>query len=340
MKTQLTSFFLFISLLSYAQSAIGTYFSAPMSNYSIVTSASAIDESTAGANLTWTFDQLSEIGTSTDNYAAPTNAELTEYPGTTSVLTVSSTVGATTSESKVFTKDVSGAISFTAVKATNLELKYNIDNGLIGDFPLSYGYSNTDNIAGTYQFNAFSGTFTGTITTSVDAYGSLTLNDVGSGDYSGNVTRLKVVQNLNLGYLINPNAGTAIQTNYYYYDDTNGELIFRSAVVTINVPAISINQTNTAMECLKKDVLSTDGNEITSSQLRIISNPVKDVLNLSLKDHSIVVKAIRLSDISGKQILSVKGMHKSITVDYLPNGIYFATIDTNKGIVSMKFVKG
>lgn len=337
MKRYISLSFLFISLISYAQMPIVQYNSASNSSYSIVSSTPAIDESVSGPNLTWTFNQLIEEGTSTDTYTTPTSNQLSTYPGTTEVLTINSILGSTNTIAEVFSKDISNTVSITGITSTDLDLNYTTDNALVGTFPLSYGYSNTDNIAGTYTYTTYSGTFTGTAITTVDAHGTLTTNDLGNGAYTGNVTRLKTIQNFSLTYII-PNAGTAVQTTYYYYDDSTGELVFRSNTITISVPVLNIDQTIVGLESLQNGILDVQENEALSNQLLITINPVEDFLNIGVLDNQ-VIEAVQVFDISGKMVLELKDNQKSILVDHLQKGFYIATVSTNKGDFTKNFMK-
>jgi hypothetical protein len=335
MKTTLLLLFSIITINSYSQNPINSYASIPLSNYAIATSSTAIDQTTAGANINWNFNTLASTGNSIDTYSNPTTAELTSYPNTTSVTTITSTVGLTNTVNKLYTKNVSNAISITAVKGNGLELNYATNNALLGTFPLSYGYSNTDNTAGNYIYTTYSGTFTGTITTTVDAYGLLTTNIPGILPNTP-VTRLKTVQNINLNYSFFTNIGTAVQTSYSYYSASN--LIFRSTTIAINVPTLSINQTTSQIESFSNISLGVAENNFLSSQIKITPNPAQDNLNIALNNEQ-AINLLVISDLSGKTILKVNNPGKSFPINHFQNGIYLATITTETGTATHKFIK-
>lgn len=330
MKTKLLLFLTSFSLLGFGQTPISNYDSAPLSMYAIVTSGTAIDQSASGADLTWTFNNFTQTGNSSDTQASPTAQELIDYPGTTSVATTTRDA----SVAKVFLKNIANTISRTGVDGEGLILSYITDNALIGTFPLSYGYSNTDNVSGTFSYNGtISGTFTGTSISEIDAYGTLIMNDLGSGAFNGSVTRLKTIQNIVLyaGFI----TGTADQISFYYYNAATGDLVFRTNTVTINAPGT--NSTDTIMESLLSSALGVNHN-IFNNDLQLFPNPVTTRLNLNL-DNDMDVKSITVLDINGRQVLHSEVNLSSLNVSTLKSGVYFVSIHTNRGVVNKKIIK-
>ena len=335
MKTKLPFLFFLITLFTFGQTPINSFYSLPQSNFALVTSSTAVDQNVNGANLTWNFTNLSSVDTSLDTYAAPTPEELISYPGTTSVLTI--TENATSASSKIFTRDVAGHVSITGAEATGLELNYTTNNAVIGTFPLNYSATNTDAVAGSFTFDTYAGTFSGSIITTVDAYGTLNMNDLGEGAYSGAVTRLKTVQNLSLTYMF-PNVGNITQTSYYYYDANDGTLVFRTNTVHVVVSLIGVNETVTVMESFLSSPLSVSLNQFVSNDMKLIPNPVGDVLNIHLNQYE-KVRAITLTDMSGRTVLTVNDNLTSVSVSNLQVGMYIANITTDSGIYTKKFLK-
>jgi len=334
MKTKLPFLFLLLPVLLYAQAPINGFFSVPMSTYAIVESNPAIDQSASGAALVWDFTNLTSLGTNTDTYAVPTASELATYPGTTEVSTV--TTSSSMEENKVYAKDIAGAFSFTGVSTAGVELNYITDNAFLGTFPLSFTDTTSDAVAGTFTSDSGSGTFAGTITTTVDAHGTLSMNDLGEGDYSGSVTRLKVVQDLTLSVSIF--TGTVFQTSYYYYDNSNGNLVFRSNTADIEFTIAGIDETITLNESFLTNPLSTPTNVLVENVIKVVPNPVSDILNIKLSQNEII-KAIILTDINGREVLSSKNNLSSLDVSHLKTGLYIASISTEKGVYFKKFVK-
>lgn len=332
MKTKLSFLFLAATFIAYSQTPISSFNSADLSEYVIVTAT--LDHSASGAGVTWNFNSLSITGNSTtDTHSVPTAGELSAYPGSTSVLTVTELPSATSS--KVFTKDVASTVSITGATGDSFDLNYVTDNALIGTFPLSFGYSNSDAVAGNFSGVA-SGTFTGTILTDVDAHGILNMNDVGSGTFSSNVTRLKTVQNLNLlisGFI----SGTVTQTSYNYYD-TNGDLVLRTTDINISIPALGISENTSLIESMIVFPLKVNRNELLSNKLIISPNPASDFLNINFKIEE-NINSIRISDLTGKVILKTNESNTSINIGHLQTGFYFVTVSTENGITTRKFIK-
>ena len=100
----------------------------------------------------------------------------------------------------MYTKNTANTISITGISADDLIVNFVTNNATLGLFPMSFGYSNSDTVAGNYTYTTYSGTFTGTLVTTVDAHGTLNLNNTSGGFYTGNITRLKTVLNLSLNY--------------------------------------------------------------------------------------------------------------------------------------------
>ena len=176
--------------------------------------------------------------------------------------------------------------------------------------------------------------FQGTIISEVDAYGTLTVNG-GSGitSFSGAVTRLKTIQNLDLSI----GNGNLILTSYHYYDDSNGNLVFKSSRIdvtsTLNDPL-----TATVNESYVDNTLKVFGNEVSNLTLSIFPNPVKNHLIFKLNNNA-VINSITVSDISGRQVLMTKTNVERLSVNQLSRGLYIASITTNKGTFSQKFIK-
>lgn len=328
MKTKLLFLTLLISYLGFSQTPISSYYSVDGSGYALVTSTPAIDQ-TATGNQTWNFTNLTANGATIDSYATPTSGELATYPGTTSVWIVTDNAMAT---NKIFTKNASNTVSYTGVERTDLVLNYS-DNALIGTFPMSYNATSSDAVAGNFTYTTFSGTFTGTIVATADAYGTLNTNDVGDGAYSGSVTRLKIVQTLTLTV---PFVGSvpASQTSYNYYDSANGNLVFRTN--NLKVDLLSVDET--ILESFLPNSLSINNNVLSANQIKIVPNIVENTLNIYAKNDT-VIRSVIVTDMNGRTVLNVEGNTSSFAVNQLKSGLYFATIATENGSSIQKFIK-
>jgi hypothetical protein len=339
MKTKITLFtLLFISLLTYGQTPINAYFdyTANGNVYSILDVATPLDQTTAGANVTWNFDQFTSVGSSIGTNAIPTATEVATFPNSTTVSIVESASSGTPSINKIYSKNVANAVSLTGFVNDGVNLNYVTNNALVGTFPLNYGYNFIDTTAGTWLSGTYNGTFTGTITTSVDAYGTLNINDTGNGAYSGAVTRLKTVQNINLIYPFFGNVGTVVMTTYGYVDASNTAQ-FRFSEIIANIPLLNVvNQTATTMEDFDFLQLASHQNDFAANGMALYPNPVADFLNINSTE---LVSEITITDINGREVTRQNNNLDKIAVTKLQKGIYFVNVTTEKGTFTQKFVK-
>jgi len=334
MKKSLLSFTLLLSISTFAQEAISSFYNLTgdsEDNYALVTSASGPDQATAGANVAWNFNDLVQVTTTATSVLPATAADIADYPGSThTVKTV--TQGGNTTYYYIAVNDIGGT-AITGAETSAVTLNYSTNNGFLGNFPLTYGFTNTDDVAGTFDANGTAGTFTGTAVSTVDAYGTLTVNE----GYANNtaVTRLKTVQNLTLIYNGIP-VGTLTQTIYSYYNSTvlgSGPL-FRSISTTINVPVLSINQTQNSLESYEATSMGTVGLTPVAS-LSIAPNPVKDMLHFA---GNAEVSNVILTDAAGRIVLQ-SATANDISVSHLSAGIYYATVTAGSGFTTLKMVK-
>lgn len=340
MKTKLLLAFFFISIITFGQTPIASFYGNNQSAYGTALTAIPLVHTPSGANQTWNFDQLISLGTSNHSNVAPTGAETTSYPGTTTVLVSASTVGGTTTTSQIYTKNPAGVFSITGLTSSGLTANFNTNNATLGAFPMNYGFSNNDNVAGNYTYTTYAGTFSGTLVTTVDAYGTLSLNDFGSGAYSGSVTRLKTVLNISLNYGIIPNVGTITQTSYSYYDSTvgSGNAIFRATTTAAVVPLASINQTDTTLE--KFDTIVLNNSSFALSVLSV-KNPVGNTIEIN-SQNTIDNANISVTDMLGKTIFNVNNQSINGTLEIpvsLSNGMYLITINNESGSITKRIVK-
>jgi hypothetical protein len=313
----------------YGQLAAGTVNGINHRVYVGATAATPVDESAAGANATWNFSGLTAAGTDTYDNAAPTFGESTTYPGTTMV----TTQDISGNESKAYF-NASGVTSFTGADTNGFQLNYSTDNATIGTFPLNYGYANTDAMAGTYVYQNYSGDFQGTIASSVDAYGTLNLADIGFGAQTYNVTRLKIVQNFTISYLIFSNAGSVTMTTYAYFTGQADDKfpVVTSTTTSIVVPLLSINSTTTAYEAAMPLTLAAPS--FQASDVSVWPNPVQSVLHIDAAG----VREVSVSDMNGREMLKRENAN-DIDLSPLSAGTYLVKIKTDSAVSTRKILK-
>jgi hypothetical protein len=232
----------------------------------------------------------------------------------------------------MFSKNNNGEISITGLTNPTITMNFSTNNAVVGTFPMNFGYTNSDNLAGNYVYGTYNGTLSGTINTWVDAYGNLNLNIDGIPS-THTITRLKSVQNISLNYSIFPNVGTIVQTIYSYYEAGNSSPIFRSTETIVNVPLQGIVDETTVVLEKFDGILSN--NTFDAHQSLAYPNPMRDLLYLSNPSTT----KITLTDMRGRMVLSQVNPAQTIDVSGLENGLYLLEIQTEKGTQIQKIFK-
>lgn len=337
-KIKLLLSLLIITNVGFAQNQVNSFYSTNGFVSTNVTTATAPNHGAGGINQTWTFTGFIPLGTATTNNVAPTATETSTYPGTNNVIVTTS--GAT--EGRMFTKNAGTTVSITGLTSTDLVINCNggsggSGNATLGAFPMVYPFTNTDNsVSGTYNYTTNSGTFSGSLVTTVDGYGVLNLPDYG---YTVNVTRLKTVLSVTLYLSIFP-VGTASQTTYTYYDpnDSTNNFKFRSLNTVVVASAAGINENNTTYEIGNVPILA---NATHSLQSVWIQNPVQN--SIEINTSNIIDNAnISVTDMLGKTIYQSKNetINGAFEIPVsLSKGMYLITIGNEKGSITKKIVK-
>lgn len=337
MKTKLLLLASLFSIASFSQT-ISTFQSDPMTDFTIVNPTTGIDQSPTGMNAVWTFNNLTPAGTNIDTYAAPTAMQLSTYPGTTEVLSIT-TQGGTPTVSDFFLKVDGSGTSITGVSQGDIVLNYSTTNAFIGLFPMSFGTNNSGAVAGTFTYQGTSGTFTGTLTATVEAYGTLIIPDATFPDYSAPVTRLRIDQSLS--FSIPPifnNIGTLVQTTYYYYDNTADNLAFRYTNAALLSGFLGINQNTETFERNTAVTLSRNSS-IAAASFQLYPNPAKDFITIQTND-SQEIKSVFIVDMQGRTVFMSTQNLATISVSNLQQGMYFMTLETEAGLfTTKKFIK-
>lgn len=331
--------FIFCGLKANAQSPIQKFYQ-PQDwvTYSIVQSAVPLAQEASGANINWDFSQLTEVGTSEVRTIAPTAEELAIYQNSTAVTITTSTLGTEDFNNKIFSRTSGATVLITGANTSQIELIYDMDQATLGDFPLAYGYTNSDGVSGTYNAEGgYTGDFNGNSITAVDAYGTLTLN-IGNVPTQTPVTRLKTTQNISLNYSFFPNVGTVTQTIYSYYRDDSSlsTPVFRSTHTHISIPLMQVDYTTESLEAFQTQLLGSP--EFKLSNLSIAPNPTADFIYIQNANQDFV-RSIKITDSNGRTILESTVIENKIDLSGFQKGVYFAQIKTDGGTFTKKIVK-
>lgn len=340
MKKTLLILVVLATLTTNAQTPITSYFGNVDYNYTNLNPATALSHTTTGANVVWSFNSLPTNGTSAETNTLPTPAEIVTYPNTTSIHNVTTAAPSPSNNAKIYSvTSGTNSFSFTGFDANGIILNYSTNNATLGVFPLNYGFTNTDTIGGTFIYGTNNGTFTGTIKTDYDSYGTLNLDVTGFDPIVKSVFRVKVVQNINLS--VGFPVGTIVQTTYTYYINEGGSVkpFFRDTTYVVNVPLLSINQTtNQAQVFTSALTLGTSTFEADADTMSFYPNPANNILTIDNKNNT-TINSIVISDTNGRNVLETKNVTSIIDISNLSNGIYFVRLISDFGIITKKLVK-
>lgn len=321
MKTKLLCLFsATLTLLGYSQTDIEQFHSPTGSVYSEM--SGTITQTALDGSAPWDFTGLTATAiTVTDTYTTNGNAS-----------TIETNQGATL-QSRIDLFTNASALSITGFLVEGIDATYT-ENALIGDFPLSPSpaYSSSDTFQGTFESAFINGDIlnTSTIQVDVNAFGNLKV-----ANFDGEVTRLKIVQDLDLSTFIGN--FSALITSYYFYDANSTDLVFRYTRVQANPPFVAAID-ETIIEALTIHTLSNTESTFTSRDFKLQANPVQNILKFNI-DNAVVIRNIKITDVSGRLISQTATSNKFINVASLTSGMYIVSLETNRGIVSKRFLK-
>ena len=306
-------------------------------NYERFGAVNSFNQASSGPNQSWDISGLTGLPNNFVFYynTEPTADELLLYPGTYMVTTGQTQNNTTLSvDSKSYlsygSANMGLGINFTGYSTTEFTLNYATNSANLGVDPLVYGYSNSDTVSGTYVFGDYTGTFTGTFDTSVDAYGIMTHLFPETAE----VMRLKTVENLQINYPGFGNVGTFVQTTYRYYRELDLWPYVKSTNRVIVIPALNIDSNVTQIEKANAAFLSLPKTAFDQS-IYLFPNPATNSITVNSSQEII---SLTIVDQLGKVVLT-KNKTANLDVSGLQSGIYFIKIVTDGGFGVKKFVK-
>jgi hypothetical protein len=200
-------------------------------------------------------------------------------------------------------------------------------------YPISYGYSLNDPVAGTFSSTILSGSSSGSMITTADGLGTLKLP---VGITLNNVLRYKsyLTASLKAGVL---SVGSVKQITYAYYHSSQKFpvlTIMYTTLTTIN------SSTPTVLASVRGNanvVISVPTIKPGSADARIFPNPASSTLELKLQP-GLTPTSIDICDNTGALVYSdVFSDH--LDVSRFKNGLYFINIRTDKGVIRKKLIK-
>lgn len=208
------------------------------------------------------------------------------------------------------------------------------NTGLAAQYPISYGYSNSDQVTGTYALGTNTGVCNGSITVTADATGTLNFP---FGASINNVLRLLSVQQLTMSNGPLP-LGTITQYMYRFYAPQ-----IKYPVLTIRYQRYQFiigTPTITAIAYGSKNYFTVVGLDEQSSlaeHVQMYPNPFSDAVHV-VSDAASAVKELRIISLDGREVLRSNSVVE-VSLAHLPAGCYTAELYTDKGIVRKKILK-
>lgn len=300
-------------------------------NYLVLAHPSALDESAAGEGVTWNFTELSQTGTSHTRVIALTDEESALYPDTDKVAVTRTFTGDDENVSRLY---IGGTpIMETLITGINNSSGYNLqysDDFVVAIFPTGYGSTSASNITGTFEAPGVSGTFSGEVIASCDAYGTLSVNN----GPAISAERITITQNLQLFFMDAP-IGTLTQTIHYYYNFFSAAAgpVFRSTFNHITIPVYNFNEEEYVYESYVDTTLKTNNPALPATVVGAAPNPVNDILHFTTD-----VQETTIVDSAGRIVLKSNNAN-NIDVSHLSRGLYIVNIQVANAASSLKIIK-
>ncbi|MBL7934038.1 MAG: T9SS type A sorting domain-containing protein [Bacteroidia bacterium] len=206
------------------------------------------------------------------------------------------------------------------------------NSAIIATYPVAYGYSLTDPVAGSFKFNSTNGTCVGSISIMADGFGTAKFN---GGVSIPNVLCLRSVEVLTLSIGI-AQFGTFRQSVYNYYMPGRKYPILNVNYTTYGY--LANPPTTTAFIYGSNDYFSGVGIEENTGldKIQVFPNPFhnKLVVQGDLKEDTRYL----FYDAKGQMMLSTSSLSES-DLDCLPTGLYFLNVQTGASSYFKKVVK-
>ncbi|MCC6370429.1 MAG: T9SS type A sorting domain-containing protein [Bacteroidia bacterium] len=285
--------------------------------------------SVTGSNCVWNFTALTTSTLIFNNYLAPSAVpSASAYTGC--------SVVQQSGPSYTFIKSVATPSAQTELLGLTLPLgSVNFTNsGIAARYPMSYGFTLSDNVAGAFTSTITNGACSGNLTTAVDGLGTINLPQ---GKTFSNVLRVKTVLNLSLLAGFIPIA-TVKQTIYSYYHISE-----KFPVLNINYTSMQItgstSPTISASVSGNANIITGLKNTVEPDNLSfsVFPNPAKDVLHLSLPEN---YKTGRIKIYNNLSQLVFEGeLAEKIYTEQLIKGYYYIELQSGSLLVRRSFIK-
>ena len=220
------------------------------------------------------------------------------------------------------------------------------NSAIIAVWPIAYGYTNTDPIAGTITAGTISVNSSGNVTVSASGSGSLTLP---GGNTLSNVLQIRAVQRLTGVVTVSmiPITVTITITNFQYYHGSEKFPIVNVSYQKISVPALfsSLAPPQTVVLTINaKAPVSVKENTLSDVDFVVFPNPAQNSVYVRLNDVSIKSGEIVIYNALGQQVNDKaltwnSSKEETVSLSGLASGIYYLKLKTDKGVITKKITK-
>jgi hypothetical protein len=307
----------FIGITAHAQLTLTQAANAPMAG--IYETSISFDSTTAipkttGTNKSWNFTSLvtgTSSATSFTYVNASTTPSASAFPGST-----------------LSTSDGSTSHNYYTSTSTNLDLAGSADVGDVVHFtnpmtwmkwPFTFGTSNSDAFTGTETYSTTTINMTGQMNISGSGTGTVTMP---MGHVYTNCLQILRTYTYNIGTPFN---FTVTGRAYEYWSG-----LFRAPIITIDYSTLDDGSSLSPDASLTVNSLANVGikeQELANNAFVVFPNPVKEKLNINLKDGS-VAQEMKLFDVNGKMIISDLSTN-TLNTSNLSKGVYILKVKAN-----------
>lgn len=272
-----------------------------------------------GTNQVWNFTSLATNTTNMSNTTYTTPSSVTGS-GSYTAATIASTDGGSNNS---FFKSSATQYELLGVNASSLSLTFT-NSAIMAVWPMTYGYTNTDPIAGSVSVSSLSGTFSGTVITNATGTGTVQLP---YGVSLGNCLQVKSRQVINGSFLFGFVTATVNLTTIQYYHASQKFPVLEQNVTAITTATASYNSTVTAVT-LNNDVFAGINELSLDNSYAVYPNPASNFINIRLSNETAEPVKVEISNQLGQPVRSVdigsiKNIESAIDISGLAKGIYF-----------------
>lgn len=292
------------------------------------TNTTALPISIIGSNVTWNILGLtytdSLIATNTYSTAA-TYSNSPNYPGTNLVQYDSTTT--------TYYKTSTNKLELLGVDAGFFDLNYNTNAATIANYPMAYGYTDTDALVGgtiNVPSATLSGPFSGTVVTSVDGSGTVNLNGITT---FNNCLRIKTTQNITFNLAGGLIQGTIDQNIYNFHHSSSKFPVFTisySHIVTTGLQ--SLDQMQTQVSILSNVMIGVKENKLNNIVFKAYPNPANNEINLHFVLANEESYSVEISNTLGQVV-------KTVLMSNLQPGLYNESVNTTDLSAGMYTIK-